>query len=107
MCGIKLNALTTRRLKTHRINTMKAYVITGSTGEYDEFVQWIVVAFLDKTKAEKHVEALHAWFEKQGVPRGSEYCASKPNDFSMDPNLEEYWRDMGVDYGVSEVEVIE
>jgi hypothetical protein len=37
------------------------YVVFGKTGEYDDYRDWPVTAFLDETEAEKHAEAACAW----------------------------------------------
>jgi len=33
----------------------KVYVVIGESGEWDEYSKWIVVAYIDKKKAEEHV----------------------------------------------------
>ena len=84
---------------------MKIHVITGSTGEYDEHQEWMVVAFLDKVQAEEHISRLKAWLSGDDVPHRRR--SRKPTDFSLDPQLEGYWRDEDVEYGINEVELLD
>ena len=93
---------------------MKIYVVMGETGEYADYQEWIVHAYVDPTEAQKHADAAQQAFcslvpgwnpgENEGIPfqRYLELGAFK-NPYDPDGQLDY----TGVRYGVVEVPVSE
>ena len=83
---------------------MKIFVVIGSTGEYSDHQEWLVVAFSDKVVAERFVltvsararELLAKYGRGYNIPKGSnEHDPEMTIDYS------------GVNYNIAEVEFID
>jgi hypothetical protein len=86
---------------------MKVYIITGETGDYDDWVNWNVVASLDQILANQYRDKLRKFLVDNNIPEEtSELCTLDVPDNPDDLQLKEYWQDRGVVYQVKEVELI-
>ena len=96
---------------------MKAYIIVGETGEYDDHTRWNVVAFLNREMANRYVEnRLNQFLRDNDIPldishscyRGTDYGQEDQiPDNSYDIGLGENWMGFGVEYSIEEIAVIE
>jgi len=89
------------------MNEEHIYVVTGSTGEHDDWCDWNVAATPSKEDAEGLVITLNKWLEENGVPleRGCRHRRDIP-ECPLDPQLKKNYYSGGVEYGVEEVRLI-
>jgi len=87
---------------------MKAYIIIGETGEYEDRVEWEVVASLDKNKIIEYRDRLRKFLVDHKIPEESYYpCFELDSPCNPeDPLLDVYWRHFGVKYSISELELM-
>ena len=81
------------------------YLVMGTTGEYSDRTEWPVKAYLDKGKAEQHVEQASKKAAEIDVTRGGcwDYPDKGVNPF--DPNMHMDYT--GTDYFYYEAELEE
>jgi len=82
----------------------KIFVVIGTTGEYSDRSEWLVLAFRDEEKAKEHVINATRRANEIQVTRPSQYSVAKElNEF--DPNMSMDYT--GTSYSYSEVELKE
>jgi hypothetical protein len=89
---------------------MAIYIITGETGEYEDWNKWTVGAFLDKMSCSSYLKRLNDYLIKNNVPLSICICrkfSKKPLSGFLDLKLKENLRDSGVEYKIEELEVLD
>ncbi len=92
-------------------NTTPIYVITGETGEYDDWVRWNVMAFKNMDTCQNYRDLLNDILIQNNIPL-------QPNEPSLDPSpqffkefpdseLDGYWRNRGVEYRTGRINLFE
>jgi len=92
------------------IKSMSVYIITGETGEYDDWMKWNVGAFLDPLSCSSYLKRLNNYLIKNNVPLDISTCrkfSKKPLSGFLDLKLKENLRDSGVEYKIEELEVLD
>ena len=91
------------------------FVVRGAMGEYSDFQQWDVAAFLTLAPAESLVRRLTRWTEENDVhlPTPEERRARRLDNYyyeriralrnPLDPYMPEIWATDGVDYKVFQI----
>lgn len=81
----------------------QVYIVSGSTGEYDDFREWDVAAFLDQAAATRLCEQLNAWCLENDVHRSPRDVPSEKRDLvcPLDPQFRCDFN--GVNYAVREI----
>lgn len=78
--------------------TKEIWLVRGSTGEYSDHCEWLVMAYPSEVEAQKHADAAQAFMAGKTSPRF-------PTDNPYDPQCQCYYT--GTDYAVEMVEVRE
>ena len=81
------------------------YIITGETGEYDDWIKWNVGAFLDGISCSNYLNKLNKYLIDNNISLSCCDIASKPSSKFFDFKLEENWRNFGVEYKVEKLEI--
>lgn len=71
------------------------YIIWGHEGEYDDYHEWNVAAYKQRSEAEKHLVALLAWLNQH---HGNEVEVTNPYDTNWT-----IWMSPGPHYSISEM----
>ncbi len=76
---------------------MKAWVVIGSTGEYEDFHEWNVVVYTNKAVAEKHMKLANK------EAKNPKYVK---DDMQKNPYDEQFHMDYtGTSYDIEELEI--
>jgi hypothetical protein len=90
-------------------NKMKIYYVEGWTGAYDDYVTWIVKAYVSKAKANKHCRKLNDLLLQNGLHGTLSDCkvSATSRGFStvLDPKMQIDYT--GTEYVVCELELEE
>lgn len=76
---------------------MKAWVVIGATGEYEDFHEWNVVVYRNRDVAEHHVKLANKEAKKPKYEKDDSQKNPYDADFHMDYT--------GTDYHISEIEI--
>jgi hypothetical protein len=78
------------------------YIVMGRTGEYSDYRDWPVKAFLDQKKAEQLRDELNQWCKERGLHMsGRDYPWKEQPKPEADPNFNVDYN--GTEYGIMEV----
>ena len=93
---------------------MKIYIIKGSSGEYDDYNEWTVSAYISEERAKERLAFLQDFMEESGFNKGRGTGTDEENyeneDFIRDHENGDnhfYTSYTGVNYGCSELKVVE
>ena len=82
--------------------TKKNYIVVGYTGQYEDAIQWNVIAYTSKEVANTHAKLAEEELIKK---YGEEYWRSANLENVYDPYLGEHYFQESVYYGVEEIEI--
>ena len=82
---------------------MKVYIVIGSSGEYDDFQEWPVVVYSDRSKADEHARKAEKFDRgwRKNHPKASAEEYANPFDNTV---TRSYYQNF---YAVEEVEMLE
>ena len=81
------------------------YLIVGETGEYDDYREWIVRAYLNKTLCSNYINELNECLINNNVPLSCDEIATTKPSLFIDSKLEKIWMNYGVQYRIEEIEI--
>lgn len=90
-----------------RCNMAHIFVITGETGEYDDWNKWNVGVFLDGISCSNYLNKLNKYLTDNNIPLELDPSEANPEPPFVDPYLEENWMNWGVKYKVETLDIFD
>ena len=90
------------------------YIVYGSSGEHGDYIEWSILAYMDKKKAEEHVKSVQeyadAWYKSfsDWIQSDKESVAHQKFDTPLDPDPDAgSWGTDPHCYGIRELKLVE